>query len=110
MKRYAAFPAACVAQGIPEPVAEYRFHPVRRWRFDFAFPEYKIALEVDGGIWVRGRHNRGAGMQADMEKFNTAAGMGWRVLRATPANLYSAATFMHIRLALALAVDDSAGK
>jgi len=60
---------------------EYRFHPTRKWRFDFADPQRKIAVEVEGGIFTNGRHSRGAGMRADMEKYNAAAMLGWRVLR-----------------------------
>jgi len=60
---------------------EYRFHPVRRWRFDFANPEIKLALEVEGATWAQGRHTRGSGFEKDCEKYNTAALMGWRVLR-----------------------------
>ena len=56
----------------------------RRWRFDYAFPESLVAVEFDGGLFVRGRHNRGRGMIADHEKFNAAAALGWRVLRTTP--------------------------
>jgi hypothetical protein len=40
---------------------EHRFHPVRRWRFDAAFPARKVAVELDGGIFAAGRHTRGAG-------------------------------------------------
>lgn len=60
---------------------EYRFHATRRWRFDFAWPDCKLAVETEGGTFVSGRHSRGAGMRADMEKYNTAAEMGWVVLR-----------------------------
>ena len=63
---------------------EFRFHKVRRWRFDFAIPELKIAIEIEGGSWTQGRHTRGAGFQGDMEKYNTAQLMGWKVLRYTP--------------------------
>jgi len=63
-----------------EYVREYRFHPVRRWRFDFAF-EGKIAAEIEGGTYSRGRHTRGSGFIKDCEKYNTAAAMGWRVFR-----------------------------
>ena len=73
------------AAGLPEPVAEHRFHPERRWRFDHAWPAEKVALEVDGGTWTGGRHVTGAGYAADLEKLNTAVAMGWRVLRVTPA-------------------------
>lgn len=59
---------------------EYKFHPTRKWRFDFALAK-GVAVEIDGGIWIRGRHSRGAGMEADMEKMNQAALLGWRVLR-----------------------------
>jgi very-short-patch-repair endonuclease len=69
--------------GLPEPVAEYRFHTTRRWRFDYAWPQLRLALEVDGGAWVGGRHTRGAGYEKDCEKLNAALLAGWRVLRFT---------------------------
>jgi very-short-patch-repair endonuclease len=65
------------------PAREFRFHPLRRWRFDFAFPDVKLAVEVEGGTWAGGRHNRGAGMAEDMNKYNAATLAGWRVLRYT---------------------------
>jgi len=72
---------------LPGPVPEYRFHPVRRWRFDFAWPAERggLALEVDGGQWMAGggRHNG----DKDREKLNVAACLGWRVLRVTPRDL-----------------------
>ena len=68
---------------LPEPVREHRFAKPRRWRFDFAWPERMIALEVDGGTWVNGRHSRGSGVAADCEKASRAAILGWRVLRVT---------------------------
>ncbi len=71
------------AIGLPDPVNEYRFHPVRRWRFDFAYPEQKIAFEVEGGTWNGGRHNRGSGYEKDAEKYNQAAVLGWQVYRFT---------------------------
>ena len=71
------------AAKLPAPVREFRFHPVRRWRFDFAWPEYLISLEIDGATWSGGRHTRGAGYEADAEKLNEAAALGWRVFRAT---------------------------
>jgi len=76
-------------EGVPAPEREWRFHPKRRWRFDFAWPAEKVAVEVEGGIWTRGRHNRPAGYQADCEKYNEAALMGWRVLRVVPEHVDS---------------------
>ena len=69
------------AVGFPKPVREYKFHPTRRWRFDFSWPEYMIAVEVEGGVWTRGRHVRGKGFIDDCEKCNEAAILGWLVLR-----------------------------
>jgi len=69
--------------GLPEPEREYRFHPVRRWRFDFAYPDKMIAIECEGGTWSGGRHSRGQGFEDDCIKYNTAAIMGWTVLRFT---------------------------
>jgi very-short-patch-repair endonuclease len=65
----------------PEP--EFRFHPPRRWRFDFAFPDRMVAIECEGAIWSGGRHVRGAGFQADVVKYNQAAIDGWTLLRFT---------------------------
>ena len=55
-----------------ECVKEYKFHPTRRWRFDYAIPEHKIALEVEGGVWTGGRHTSPKGFLNDIEKYNTA--------------------------------------
>jgi hypothetical protein len=62
---------------------EYRFHPVRRWRFDAAFPERSAAGELDGGTFTGGRHTRGVGFGKDCEKINEAQLLGWRVFRFT---------------------------
>lgn len=83
-----------------ECVKEYKFHDTRRWRFDYAFPEYKIAVEIDGGVWNYGRHNRAKGYIADMEKFNEAAKLGWVVLKFTPQEQYRCETFEVIRAAI----------
>lgn len=66
-------------KGVPAPVKEHQFHPKRKWRFDFAWPERMVAVEIDGGQWKKGggRHNR----DSDREKLNAAAALGWRVLR-----------------------------
>lgn len=68
---------------LPLPEREYRFCRGRRWRFDFAWPELKLALEIEGGTYSGGRHVRGDGFEADCKKYNTAELLGWTVLRVT---------------------------
>jgi len=77
---------------ICKPDKEYKFCQSRKWRFDYAFPREKIAVEVEGGVWIRGRHNSPRGYINDMEKYNTAAILGWRVLRFTPDQLIKSRT------------------
>lgn len=72
------------AYGIPEPKTEYKFHPTRKWRFDFCWPEQKIAVEIEGGAWTQGRHTRGYGFIADMTKYNAGGKLGYRIFRFTP--------------------------
>ena len=81
------FDAVLCAAGLPAPIREHRFAPPRRWRFDYAWPAHRLALEVEGGTWKRGRHVRGRGYESDCEKYSEAALRGWRVLRVTPAML-----------------------
>lgn len=78
---------------LPEPTPEYRFSLtadgkkpgtriyLRQWRFDLAWPLKHLAVELEGGTWVRGRHSRGKGLRGDCEKYNSALLLGWRVLR-----------------------------
>lgn len=90
-------------------VKEYKFHPTRRWRFDYAIPEHKIALEVEGGVWSQGRHTRPQGFLGDIEKYNTAGLMGWRVFRTTPDDLYKTATLNLIKMAVLNSYDPKNG-
>lgn len=89
-----------VALGFPAPVAEYRFAPPRRWRFDFAWPDQRVALEIQGGLFSRGRHVRGAALLKEHEKLNESAALGWRVVFATPQNVYEPHVLSRLRRAL----------
>jgi hypothetical protein len=71
----------------PELEREYRFDPKRRWRADFAHLPTHCLIEVEGGIWVNGRHNRAAGFNADLEKYLEAGLSGWRVFRLGPEQI-----------------------
>ena len=69
-------------QDIPWPVREYRFDPSRKWRFDFAWPAERVAVEIEGVLHGGGgRHQRVAGFLADCEKYEAALAQGWRVYR-----------------------------
>ena len=88
--------------GIPAPVAEHPFAPPRRWRLDFAWPNELVALEVEGGAWVHGRHVRGTGYMGDMEKYNELAARGWLLVRTVPRSLHSDETVRYVRRAIAV--------
>lgn len=83
--------------GLPSPVTEHTFHPERKWRFDFAWLEQKVALEVEGGVWIGGGHNRGKGFAKDIEKYNAATVLGWRVLRCQPKEVCMYETAMMLK-------------
>lgn len=95
--RAEVFLRALKVRRLPLPECEWKFEAKRRWRFDYAWPEKMVALEVEGGVWTGGRHTRGAGFVKDMEKYNRAAVLGWRLLRVTPDKLVSFGTFEMLR-------------
>jgi very-short-patch-repair endonuclease len=76
---------------LPKPIREFVFSQTRKWRFDFAFcpiihgigPMLKVYVELEGGIWTRGAHNRGRHFISDCEKYNCATELGWVGLRYT---------------------------
>ena len=94
------FTVICKTDLKVECVKEYKFHPKRRWRFDYAIPDHKIALEGEGGVWTGGRHIRAQGFLGDMEKYNTATLMGWRVFRTTPDDLLKMVTLNMVKQAI----------
>ena len=71
------------AARLPVPVREFRFCPSRKWQADFAWPDLRLLVEVEGGSFVRGRHSRPVGMTNDCEKYNEAVLLGFRLLRVT---------------------------
>lgn len=68
---------------LPKPVREHRFHLGRDWKFDFAWPDKMIAVELEGGTWSGGRHVRGKGFEEDCRKYNAAVELGWKLFRYT---------------------------
>lgn len=94
------FDACCRAHGLPPPEREYVFAPPRKWRFDYYWPDAKVALEVEG---LGGRHQRIGGFLKDMEKYNEAAIMGIAVIRCTTRDLNTGNAFQLVRRACDMA-------
>ena len=92
---------------VPLPVPEHQFATSlgRKWRFDWAWVAERVALEVQGGIWMRGKtlgaHAMPTNIQRDHAKFSAAACLGWRILYVEPRQLATPATAALIRTALA---------
>lgn len=91
------------AHGLPSPVEEYHFHPTRKWRFDYAWVEQKVAIEQQGGIWRRrGGAHTGLGHLRDLMKLNTAQIMGWIVLQFPTEEMYGQEVVLRLQEALAM--------
>ena len=87
-----------LAPDLPEPEREYRFHAVRRFRWDFAWPAQKVAVEIQGGTWMRTKTGRSGGhahpsrIEKDVEKYNLGQQEGWSVYLVTGKMLDRAPT------------------
>lgn len=77
------FEAQLESAGITGFVKEYKFHSTRKWRLDFCFKDLMLAIEIEGGSWAGGRHNRGQGFNDDCIKYAEAQLLGYTVLRVT---------------------------
>lgn len=71
---------------ITDFVTEMKFDEVRRFRFDWAIPDMKLAIEYEGIFSKKSRHTTVSGYSTDVEKYNLATTQGWSVLRYTAAN------------------------
>ena len=105
------------ASAMPVPEQEYRFamHHVgagpnirarllnaglKDWRADFAWPSSMLLVEVEGGSWVNGRHNRGAGFEEDLRKYQAAMRLGWNIYRCSGAMVKSGDALKTIEILL----------
>lgn len=108
------------AAKLPEPVREYRFAAehvgagkgskqrlidagLRDFRFDFAWPELRVAVEVDGGMYIKGGHTSGTGASRDREKDDQAMRLGWSIYRCTPAMIKRGRAVETIEILLSMA-------
>lgn len=104
------FPAWLVEHRLPRPTLEHEFHPTRNWRFDYAWPEHMLALEIEGGVFggtdpatgrrYKGAHSSVTGILRDMEKYSEGAVLGWRILRVLPDKLFTQDTVDLVRRAI----------
>jgi very-short-patch-repair endonuclease len=85
---------------LPEPVREYPAITGRRFRFDLAWPECKLLVEVQGAIFVKGGHSSGTGIMRDHEKHNLAVIEGWRIIYANSKTIDSGEALENIETAL----------
>jgi very-short-patch-repair endonuclease len=77
---------------------EYTFHPTRKWRFDFAFEDIKLAIEINGATkYGKSRHSYGDGIQNDFDKTNAAQAMGWTVFSFTTDMVISGQAILFVQ-------------
>lgn len=81
MSQKSALALLILERELNPPESEYRFAGEKGWAFDWAWPNLQVAVEWEGGAWIQGRHTRPKGFIEDMRKYNTAASLGWHVLR-----------------------------
>jgi very-short-patch-repair endonuclease len=105
----------CALAGLMIPTPEYQFAKhltaqqltaigqvkPRKWAIDFAFIPARLAIEVEGGYAIGGRHTNVGGWLKDVEKYNCLTCLGWRLIRVTPRDVKSGAALTWIRRALA---------
>lgn len=105
--------AAIATAGLPTPIPEFVFDPMRKWAFDLAWPYLFVAFEREGGTYVKtrcscgkaytsfkSRHHDRKGLENDCLKYNAAAVAGWLVVRATPQIIKSGSALASIAQAL----------
>ena len=93
------------AYGLPEPVREYRHIPGRLFRLDFAWPDYRVGVEVQGQIWSKGGHSSGTGIIRDCEKRNLGKLEGWTVLEVVEPQIKAGDAIDWVRRALKQAME-----
>ncbi|MCC6530943.1 MAG: DUF559 domain-containing protein [Burkholderiales bacterium] len=85
-----------VSAGLPEPYREFTWHPTRGWRLDLAWPERRLAIEIDGGVHrIRDKFAR------DIERHNTLTLAGWRYIRVSPDQVRTGEALELVRQLLA---------
>ena len=63
---------------------QFRYVPGRKFAADFAWPDARLLVEVQGGIYSGEAHGSISGIKADIERLNLATLNGYRLLRFIP--------------------------
>jgi hypothetical protein len=99
----AVFRRWCKYHGLPRPEAELQIIPGRKFLHDFGWPAFRVVIEVQGGVWARGKsgHSSGTGIVRDMEKLSLTSVAGWRTIQVQPKDLMTTQTRNWLRAVLA---------
>ena len=87
----------CKIYDLPMPIFEFKFMKNRKFRVDMAYPARDLMIEIEGGIWSYGRHNRGDGFLKDMQKYNLMSHKRLFLLRYTPQEIKKGTAFADIK-------------
>lgn len=96
-KNESLFFALLISQGLPLPEKEVKMIDGRRYRIDYAWPDLRLGVEIQGGVYTRGAHGSITGILQGYKKSNDAALYGWTLLYFTPAEMKSLTTINHIK-------------
>ncbi len=108
----------CALAGLPMPEPEFQFarhlpqfelaaiglKKPRRWALDWAFVMERLAVEVEGGYAIGGRHTTVKGFLGDLEKYAVLTCLRWRLLRVTPRQVANGEALEWIKRALPASV------
>lgn len=111
--RYHTFEALLRTFGVLAPEREHVFYPGRKWRADYCWPQHKLAVEIDGGVFMRGgggRHNHPGGFKKDQEKRNAYAMLGYRVMTFRPEEARNGKAAQLVRHWFAVWTTEQVGK
>lgn len=76
---------------------QYKFLQDRKFAIDFAMIDKKLAIEIEGGTWINGGHNRGKIFESNCEKYNELSKRGWTLFRFTTGMVTSGKAILFVQ-------------